>query len=84
MFDGGLPHFWDERNIMLSKGIYAGNLIHEKLNHHAFQDMDRNIKGETVVAKLGSDFDILSQLRKVQSQISPTTLEESHNLEVLA
>ena len=69
---------------MLSKGIYDGNLTHEKMNHQAFQDMDRILKGETVVAKLGSNFDILSQLRKVQSKLSPITLAESHNLEVLA
>ena len=30
MFDDGLPHFWDERKVMLSKGIYDGNLTHEK------------------------------------------------------
>ena len=54
------------------------------MNHQEFQDMDRSLKGETVVAKLGGDFDILSQLRKVQSQLPPTNLAESHNLEVLA
>jgi len=46
--------------------------------------MDISLKGETVVAKLGSNFDILSQLGKVQSQLPPITLAESHNLEVLA
>ena len=54
------------------------------MNHQAFQDMDKSLKGETVVAKLGSEFDILSQLCKVQSQLPPTTLAKSHNLEVLA
>ena len=37
-----------------------------------------------MVAKLGSDFNILSQLCKVQSQLSRTNLAECHNLEVLA
>ena len=54
------------------------------MNDQAFQDMDRSLKGETVVTKLGRDFDILSQVCKVQSQLPPTSLEESHNLEVLA
>lgn len=54
------------------------------MNHQSCEDMDRNLKGETVMAKLGSDFDILSKLHKVQSQIYPTTLTKSHNLEVLA
>ena len=84
MFDEGLPLFWDERKVMLSKEIYDGNFTHEKMNHQKFKDMYRTLNGETVVAKLGSDFDILSHLWKIQSQLCPTTLVESHNLEFLA
>ena len=84
MFGEGLPHFWDERKVILSKGIYDGNLTQEKMNHQAFQYMERSLKGEIVVAKLRSDFDILSQLCKVKSQLPPTNLAESHNLEVWA
>ena len=54
------------------------------MNHQVFQYIDRILKGETVVEKLKNDFDILSQLRMVQSQLSPITLVESHNIEVLA
>ena len=45
--------------------------------------MARSMKVETVVEKLGSDFDILSQLDKVQSRLPPTNLAKSHNDEVL-
>ena len=43
MFDEGLPHFWDETKYLLSKGIYDGNLTDEKMNHQAFQDMDKSL-----------------------------------------
>ena len=65
MFDEGLPYFWDERKVMLSKGIYDDKLTQEKINHQVFQDIDKSLKGETMVAKLENDFDILSQLCKV-------------------
>ena len=84
MFDEELPLFWDERKVLLSKAVYDGKLTHEKMNHQKFQDMDRILNGEIVVVKLGSDFDILSQLCKMQSQLSPSTLEKRHNLAVLA
>ena len=84
MFDEGIPHFWDDIKVLLSKGIYDGKLTQEKMNHQAFQYMDKSIKGKTVVVKLENEFNILSQLCKVQSQLSPITLAESHNLEVLA
>ena len=46
--------------------------------------MEKILKGDNVVAKLENNFDIIIQLHKVQSQLSPITLTESHNLEFLA
>ena len=84
IFDEGFPPFGDKRKVMISKGIYDVNLTHEKMNHQSFQDMEKSLKGEIVVAKLRNEFNILSQLHKVKSQLPPTNLAESHNLEILA
>ena len=77
-----MPPFWDENNCLLKKATYDNFLVQKRNDHSQFENMEGNLKGETIVEKLDDIFDLLGQIRKVK--LPPPLIEEYINLEIEA
>ena len=82
LMDKVLPYFWDNENRLLKKDQYD-NLIVNKRNYHSnFEDLEGNLRGEALVAKLGDVFEPLNMMKKI---IFPQMeVKEYINLEILS
>ena len=82
LFEKGLPHLWDNENKLLRKEQYE-DLIVSKINDHSnFEDLEGNLRGEVLVAKLGDVFDLLNMARRIK--LPKRVAEDYINLEILA
>ena len=78
----GLPHFWDAENRLLKKEQYEELIVSKRNNHSNFEDLEGNLRGEVLVAKLGDLFDFLNMARRIKP---PKPIVEDYiNLELLA
>lgn len=74
--------FWDTENRLLKKEHYE-DLIVSKINDHSnFEDLEGNMRGEVLVAKLGDVFDLLNMARRVK--LPKPIVEDYINLQILA
>ena len=80
LIEKGLPPFWDENNCLLKKEVYDNLLVQKRNDHSQFENMEGNLKGETIVEKLDNIFDLLGQIRKVK--LPPPLIEEYIDLEI--
>ena len=80
LIEKGLPPFGDENNCLLKKEAYDKFMFQKRNDHSQFENMEGNLKGETIVKKLDDTFDLLGQIRKVK--LPPPLIEEYLNLEI--
>ena len=80
LIEKGLPPFWDENNCLLKKEVYDNLLVQKRNDHSQFENMEGNLKGETIVEKIDDIFDL--QIRKVK--LPPPLIEEYIDLEIKA
>ena len=53
LFEKGLPHLWDNENKLLQKEQYEDLIVSKRNNHSNFEDIEGNLRGEVLIAKLG-------------------------------
>ena len=82
LIEKGFPPFWDENNCLLKKEAYNNFLVQKRNDHSQFENMEGNLKGETIVEKLDDIFDFLGQIRKFK--LPPPLIEEYIDLEIEA
>lgn len=82
LMDKGLPYFWDTENILLKKDQYDNRIVNKRNDHSNFQDLEGNLRGEVLVAKLGDFFELLHMIKKIT--IPQLEVEEYINLEILS
>ena len=66
LIEKGLTPFWNENNCLLKKEVYNNLLVQKRNDHSQFENMEGNLKGETIVEKLDDIFDLLGQIIKVK------------------
>ena len=81
LMDKGLPYFWDSENRLLKKDSYDNLIVAKRNDHSSFEDLEGNLRGEVLVAKLGDAFELLNIIRK--TTLPQTEVEEYINLEIL-
>ena len=77
-----MPHFWDVENRLLKKERYEDLIVKKRNDHSNFEDLEGNLRGEVLVAKLGDLFDLLNMARRVK--LSKPMLKDYIKLELLA
>ena len=82
MIEKGLPHFWDTKNRLLKKEQYEDLIVSKRNDHSNFEDLEGNLRGEVLVAKLGDLFDLLNMARRIK--LPKPVVEDYINLELLA
>ena len=82
MIEKGLPHFWDVENRLLKKEQYEDLIVSKRNDYSSFEDLEGNLRGEVLVAKLGDLFDLLNMARRVK--LPKPVVEDYINLELLA
>ena len=82
LIEKGLPHFWDVGNRLLRKEQYEDLIVSKRNDHSNFEDLEGNLRGEVIVAKLGDLFDLLNMARRVK--LPKPVVEDYINLELLA
>ena len=69
LMDKGLPYFWDIENRLLKKDQCDNLLVNQRNDHSNFEDLEGNLRGEVLVAKLGDIFDLLNMVKRIFSPI---------------
>ena len=62
LMDKGFPYFWDNQNSLLKKDHYDNLIIAKRNDHSGFEDLEGNLRGEVLVAKLGDVFELLNMI----------------------
>lgn len=79
----GMPCFWDNRGNLLSQEYYQVLIVQKKSEEEKFEDLERRMKGSTIVEKLIEDFEVLTEFKLIQRELSPISFAESANLKVI-
>ena len=79
--DKGLPYFWDSENRLLKKDHYDNLIVTKRNDHSNFEDLEGNLRGEMLVAKLGDVFGLLNMIKNIT--FPQMEVEEYINLEIL-
>ena len=82
LMEKGLPYFWDDQNRLLKKEKYENLIVAKKNDHTQCDDLERNLRGEVLVVKLGDIFDLLNMAKRIK--LPNPKVEEYINLEILA
>ena len=82
LMDKGLPYFWDSENRLLKKDHYDNLIVAKRNDHSSFEDLEGNLRGEVLVAKLGDVFELLNMIKK--TTLTQTEVEEYINLDILS
>ena len=59
---------------MFSKEEYNVLLTQARMDHSKFEDLEKKLKGKSIVNKLLDDFDILAQLKVIKSNFPPISI----------
>ena len=78
----GLPCFWDNENRLLKKDHYDNLIVTKRNDHSNFEDLEGNLRGEVLVAKLGDVFELLNMIKK--TTFPQMEVEEYINFEILS
>ena len=62
LMDRGFPYFWDTKNRFLKKNQYDNLIVNKRNDHSNFEDLEGNLRGEVLVAKLGDVFELLNMV----------------------
>ena len=60
LIEKGLPHFWDVENMSRKKEQYEDSIVSKRNDQSNFEDLEGNLRGDVIVAKLGDLFDLLN------------------------
>ena len=82
LMDKGLPYFWDTENRLLKKDSYDNLIVAKRNDHSSFEELEGNMRGEVLVAKLGDAFELLNMIRKIT--LPQIQVEDYINLEILS
>ena len=82
LMDKGLPYFWDTENRLLKKDQYDNLIVNKRNDHSNFEDLEGNLRGEVLVAKLGDVFELLNMIKRIT--FPQLEVEEYINLEILS
>ena len=82
LMDKGLPYFWDTENILLKKDQYDNLIVNKRNDHSNFEDLEGNLRGEVLAAKLGDVFELLNMVKNIT--FPQLEVEEYINLEILS
>ena len=82
LIEKGLPHFWDVENQLLKKEQYEDLIVSKRNDYSSFEDLEGNLRGEVLVAKLGDLFDLLNMVRRIK--LPKLVVEDYINLELPA
>ena len=66
----------------LKKEQYEDLIVSKRNDHSNFEDLEGNLRGEVLVAKLGDVFDLLNMARRIK--LPKPIVEDYINLEILA
>lgn len=72
LIEKGLPHFWDAENKLLKKEQYEDLIVSKRNDHSNFEDLEGNLRGEVLVAKLGDVFDLEILVIQMKEVMLPT------------
>lgn len=67
---------------MIKKEQYDNLIVNKRNDHSNFEDLEGNLRGEVLVAKLGDIFDLLNMVKRITFR--QPKVEEYINLEVLS
>ena len=56
----GMPSFWDNRGNLISQEDYQAIIVQNKSEEDKFEDLERHIKGSTIVEKIREDCELLT------------------------
>ena len=82
LIEKGLPYFCDTENKLLKKEQYEDLIVSKRNDHSNFEDLEGNLRGEVLVAKLGDVFDLLNMARRIK--LPKPIVEDYINLKILA
>ena len=77
-----MPYFWDTKKRLLKKEHHEDLIVSKRNDHSNFEDLEGNLRGEVLVAKLADVFDLFNMERRVK--IPKPIAEDYINLEILA
>jgi len=80
--DKGVPYFWDNENKLLKKDQYDNFIVNKRNDHSNFEDLEGNLRGEVLVAKLGDIFELLIMIKNIT--FPQMKVKEYINLEILS
>ena len=82
LMDKGLPYFWDNENKLLKNDRYDNLIVTKRNDHSSFEDLEGNLRGEVLVAKLGDVFDLFNMIKK--TTFPQMEVKEYIHLEILS
>ena len=77
-----MPYFWVHENRLLKKDHYDDLIVAKRNDHSSFEDLEGNLRGEVLVAKLGDVFELLNMIKNIT--FPQMEVEEYINLEILS
>ena len=66
---------------MIKKDQYDNLIINKRNDHSNFEDLEGNLRGEVLVAKLGDVFELLNMIKKIT--FPQMEVQQYINLEIL-
>ena len=82
MLSRGILFFWEEKGPLMSHKEYQECLVHCRLDHNKFGDMQQALSGKVVFDKLDSDFELLFDFKATCSKVPKTSYSEMMELKV--
>ena len=82
LIEKGFPYFWDTENRLWKKEQCEDLIVSKRNDHSNFENLEGNLRGEVLVAKLGDVFYLLNMARRVK--LPKPVAEDYINLEILA
>jgi hypothetical protein len=83
LFMKGLPPFWDGKGKLYDQEEYKSCLTQCRMDHYKFEILEENLKGETLVEYLITDFEILNQFKTVNIGLPIMMYASCIDLEIL-
>jgi len=71
LFQKGLPSFWDKDDKLISQENYHAFLMQIRMDHSKFEDLQKGLKGESIISKLVDDFEVLNHFKSIKMSVPP-------------
>ena len=84
MLSRGILFFWEEKGPLMSHKEYQECLVHCRLDHNKFGDMQQALSRKVVFDKLASDFELLFDFKAACSKVPKISYPETMELQVQA